>query len=81
MSLSLQIKISIYVTFIGIMLRSSELCYMHQNCVTFIRFIFGGSYFTEIKKRGKDDTIYINQGELGIIHMTDVAAFLEGGQS
>lgn len=47
----------------------------------FIRFIFGGSFFTELKKRGKDNTIHIHQGELGIIHMTDVANFLEGGQA
>ena len=47
----------------------------------FIRFIIGGSYFIELKKRGKDETIYIPQGKLGIIHMTDVAKFLEGGQS
>ena len=47
----------------------------------FIRFIFGGSFFTELKKRGKDNTIYIHQGQLGIIHMTDVANFLEGGQA
>ena len=28
----------------------------------FIRFIFGGSFFTELKKRGKDNTIHIHQG-------------------
>jgi hypothetical protein len=34
-----------------------------------------------LKKRGAEETIYIPQGQLGIIHMTDVAKFLEGGQS
>jgi len=47
----------------------------------FIRFIIGGSYFIEIKKEGGDETVYLPQGELGIIHMTDVAKFLEGNQS
>lgn len=47
----------------------------------FIRFIIGGSYFIEIKKKGGDETVYLPQGELGIIHMTDVAKFLEGNQS
>jgi hypothetical protein len=47
----------------------------------FLRFIIGGSYFIELKKRGADDIIYIPQGKLGIIHMTDVAKFLEGNQS
>ena len=47
----------------------------------FVRFIIGGSFFTQIKKRGKDDIIYLPQGDLGIVHTTDVANFLEGGQS
>ena len=47
----------------------------------FLRFIIGGSFFTLVKKRGKDDIIYIPTGELGIVHSTDVAKFLEGGQS
>jgi hypothetical protein len=46
----------------------------------FIRFIIGGTYFVEIKKRGSD-TIYLPQGKLGIIHCTDVVKFLEGSQS
>lgn len=45
----------------------------------FIRFIIGGSFFTEIRKKGKDETVYVPQGELGIIHLTDVANFLEPG--
>ena len=45
----------------------------------FIRFIFGGSFFTEIKKRGKDSSVYLPQGQYGLIHYTDVANFLESG--
>ena len=47
----------------------------------FLRFIIGGSFFTLLKKRGKDDLVYIPQGDLGIIHSTDVIKFLEGNQS
>jgi len=43
----------------------------------FIRFIIGGNYYVEVKKRGKDDTIYLNYGKLGIIHCTDVTKFME----
>jgi hypothetical protein len=46
----------------------------------FIRFIIGGTFFTQIKKRGKDE-IQIPQGELGIVHTTDVIKFLEGGNA
>ena len=46
----------------------------------FIRFIIGGSFFTQIRKKGNDD-IYVNQGTLGIIHNTEVTKFLEGGLS
>ena len=46
----------------------------------FMRFIIGGSYFVEVKKKGLD-TIYIPQGKLGIIHMTDMVKFLEGNAS
>lgn len=46
----------------------------------FIRFIIGGNFFTQIKKRGNDD-VYISQGTLGTIHNTDAANFLEGGMS
>ena len=28
----------------------------------FLRIIFGGGFFTELKKKGKDETIYIHQG-------------------
>jgi hypothetical protein len=44
----------------------------------FLRFIIGGNYFIEIKKRGKDEVIYHPQGDIGIIHLTDVCRFLEG---
>ena len=46
----------------------------------FIRFIIGGSFFTQIKKRGDAD-IYENYGSLGIIQNTEVVKFLEGGLS
>lgn len=45
----------------------------------FIRFIVGGSYFIELKKRGGSNN-YIPQGKLGKIHVTDVIKFLEGAQ-
>ena len=45
----------------------------------FVRFIIGGSFFTQIKKRGKDALTYLPQGDLGIVHTTDVANFLEAG--
>ena len=47
----------------------------------FVRFIIGGSFFIQVKKRGKDATTYLPQGDLGIVHTTDVANFLESGQS
>lgn len=46
----------------------------------FIRFLIGGNFFIEIKKRGKDETIYLPQGELGIVHSTDVTKFVEGNE-
>ena len=47
----------------------------------FIRFQIGGTYFVEIKKRGKNDTFYLPQGELGIVHSTDVVNFVESNES
>ena len=44
----------------------------------FIRFLIGGNFFIEVKKRGRDEVIYLPQGELGIVHCTDVAKFVEG---
>jgi hypothetical protein len=46
----------------------------------FIRFLIGGNFFTEVKRRGKDDVIYVPQGELGIVHLTDVTKFVEGSE-
>lgn len=44
----------------------------------FIRFLIGGTFFIEMKKRGKDEVVYLPQGEMGIVHTTDVAKFVEG---
>ena len=46
----------------------------------FIRFIIGGNFFIEVKKRGKDEVIYLPQGDLGIVHSTDVINFVEGSE-
>lgn len=46
----------------------------------FIRFLIGGSYFVEVKKRGKDEVVYLHQGHMGIVHTTDVTKFVEGNE-
>ena len=43
----------------------------------FLRFIIGGDYFTQIKRRGKEE-IQLHYGTLGKVHTTGVIKFLEG---
>jgi hypothetical protein len=45
----------------------------------FVRFIIGGDFFIELKKRG-DSFIHVKQGELGLVHMTNWIKFLESGE-
>jgi len=47
----------------------------------FMRFLIGGDFFIEVKNKGKDQKVYLPQGTLGIVHMTDVAKFLEPNDS